>query len=128
VVSYDGHLLEYEQGDGRRCRCRLSAAGPRRYVHTLDGEAVLLEEPRFADASAQTVEGGCVAPMPGAVVKVLVAQGDRVEAGATLVVIEAMKMEHVIKAPADGVVQDLSVREGDHVAADQLLVALKATP
>ncbi|HVE24682.1 MAG TPA: biotin carboxylase N-terminal domain-containing protein, partial [Sporichthya sp.] len=53
--------------------------------------------------------GGLVAPMPGSVVRVMVAEGDTVTAGTPLLVLEAMKMEHTITSPSDGVVAALNV-------------------
>jgi acetyl-CoA/propionyl-CoA carboxylase biotin carboxyl carrier protein len=63
-------------------------------------------------------------PMPGTVVTVDVADGDAVEAGASILVIEAMKMEHRLTAPVAGVVR-LSARVGDRVAADQELAVIE---
>ncbi len=63
-----------------------------------------------------------VAPMPGQVVAVPVAEGDQVEAGDVLVVVEAMKMEHPVTAPGPGTVASLAVDVGDAVVADQVLV------
>ena len=59
--------------------------------------------------------GNLNAPMPGKIVSVEVQQGDVVSAGQTLVVLEAMKMEHAIKAPADGVVAEVFHASGDQV-------------
>ena len=66
-----------------------------------------------------------VAPLSGVVVKVAVAEGQRVRARQTLVVLEAMKMEHSVDAPADGVVRRLHCRPGDRVKEGQLLVELE---
>ncbi|MBX5494742.1 MAG: biotin/lipoyl-binding protein [Bryobacteraceae bacterium] len=65
------------------------------------------------------------APMPGKVVRVLVAQGDSVQAGQGLVVVEAMKMQNELRAPRDGVVVQLSAREGAAVAAGEVLVTIE---
>jgi acetyl/propionyl-CoA carboxylase alpha subunit len=71
-------------------------------------------------------EGGAVAaPMPGTVIRVLVAAGDRVEARQPLVVLEAMKMETPVVAPYDGTVGGVHVEEGDAVAGGTLLVELE---
>ena len=71
-------------------------------------------------------EGGAVAaPMPGTVIRVLVAPGDRVEARQPLVVLEAMKMETPVVAPYDGTVAAVHVEEGDAVAGGTLLVELE---
>jgi biotin carboxyl carrier protein len=69
--------------------------------------------------------GGLVkAPMPGRVVRVLVAVGQAVERGAPLVIVEAMKMENELLAPAPGVVRAVHVGEGVAVEAGQALVEL----
>jgi biotin carboxyl carrier protein len=64
--------------------------------------------------------------MPGTVIGVHAAPGDRVEARQTLLVLEAMKMETPLAAPYDGVVQAVHVEEGDRVAGGALLVELEA--
>jgi biotin carboxyl carrier protein len=63
-------------------------------------------------------------PMPATVVKVLVAAGQAVRRGDTLVVLEAMKMELPIRAPGDAVVQAVNCREGELVQPDRTLVEL----
>ena len=65
--------------------------------------------------------GSLVSPMPGKVVRVEVSVGDQVASGDTLVVVEAMKMEHTIAAPHDGTVGALPVSAGDQVVADEVL-------
>jgi acetyl-CoA/propionyl-CoA carboxylase biotin carboxyl carrier protein len=76
-------------------------------------------------AAAGAVSGGPVtSPMPGTVLVVKVAQGDAVTAGAPLVVVEAMKMEHTVTAPVDGVVTELNVRAGQQVALNQPLAVV----
>jgi propionyl-CoA carboxylase alpha chain len=109
----------FEDG-GHRQRRRVVQDGLRWYVDGL----VLVEEPRFPDTAVAAVAGGLTAPMPGKVVKVLVEAGQAVAAGATLMVLEAMKMEHTVKAPADGVVGALHVAVGEQVDADQLLAVV----
>ena len=71
--------------------------------------------------------GGLTAPMNGAVVAVMVAKGDAVQAGQTLVIMEAMKMEHAIKAPFDGVVEAMYFQEGELVADGAELLAIRAS-
>ena len=64
-------------------------------------------------------------PMPGKVVKVLVNAGDRVEAGHTVIILSAMKMESEFKAGKDGIVTEIAVKEGDTVDSNQLLVVIE---
>ena len=65
------------------------------------------------------------APMPGTVIRVLVAAGDHVEARQTLCVLEAMKMETPLVSPYDATVKAVHVQEGDRVAGGALLVELE---
>ena len=78
-------------------------------------------------ASGDHVEGGggLAAPMPGKVVAVLVAAGDKVSRGQPLVVMEAMKMEHTITAPADGEVAEVRHSVGEQVAEGAALITLR---
>ena len=78
------------------------------------------------DRSSTQVAGDTViAPMPGLVTAVAVAAGQEVCEGDRLVVLEAMKMEHVLRAPRDGVLAAVSVAEGQQVAAGDLVASLE---
>ncbi|XVX22042.1 biotin/lipoyl-containing protein [Actinomycetota bacterium] len=79
-----------------------------------------------APAAAPVMTGnGVKAPLSGSVSKVLVEKGQSVQAGETLVVLEAMKMETEITAPADGVVSEVAVKVGDTVTGGQVLVGFE---
>jgi propionyl-CoA carboxylase alpha chain len=69
--------------------------------------------------------GSLTAPMPGTVLRLAVAVGDRVDAGQSLLALEAMKMEHAISAPAAGTVTALPVAVGSQVDAGTVLVVLE---
>ena len=75
--------------------------------------------------SAPTRAGDLHAPMAGKIISVLVQPGEHVKAGATLLILEAMKMEQQITAPHDGVVTRLLCHEGDQVTAGTELVVLE---
>lgn len=62
------------------------------------------------------------APMPGLVLKIMVAEGDEVKKGDNLFVLEAMKMENIIKSPADVVVKTVKIKPGDKVEKGQVLL------
>ncbi len=81
--------------------------------------------PRFPEASAHGHDHGLTTPVPGTVTAVLVAAGDAVAAGDTLVILEAMKMEHRIKADGDGVVAEVRVAVGDSVDAHHVVAVLE---
>ncbi|MET8943959.1 biotin carboxylase N-terminal domain-containing protein [Streptomyces sp. NPDC004542] len=85
-----------------------------------DHDQVAASLSRSARAGADSL----TAPMPGTVTVVKVAVGDEVAAGQSLLVVEAMKMEHVISAPHAGTVTELDVRPGTTVAMDQVLAVI----
>ncbi len=124
LVSLRDHELTWEDEHGHRRRTRVVADGERWHVQH-DGHALtLIELPQFPTAEAEAISGGCVAPMPGKVVKLNAVEGEAVSAGDTLAILEAMKMEHAVRAPTDGVVTKVAVQEGEQVEADQLLVVV----
>ncbi len=88
------------------------------------GHVALTKVPRFVDPAHQVATGSLLAPMPGTVVSVAVGANSRVTAGQTILVLEAMKMQHTVSAPHDGVVTDLPVSAGDQVAAGTVLTVV----
>ncbi len=79
-----------------------------------------------ASHGAAAGSGAILSPMPGKVIAVEVAAGDRVIAGQKLLTLEAMKMEHTLTAPFDGVVAELNTVAGAQVQVDALLVRIEA--
>jgi 3-methylcrotonyl-CoA carboxylase alpha subunit len=75
--------------------------------------------------SASAGDGAILAPMPGKVIAVDVADGDTVSAGQRLMVLEAMKMEHALTAPFDGTLSGLSVAQGDQVQVEAVLAIVE---
>jgi acetyl-CoA/propionyl-CoA carboxylase biotin carboxyl carrier protein len=115
-----------------------SAAGSTRYAWAVDGDTLWLG--RHGDTWAltelrETIDrtgvagsrtGRLTSPMPGTVLAVAVAPGESVKTGQPLVVVEAMKMEHVVAASAPGTVQEVLVKPGDAVVLDQPLVVVES--
>ncbi|MDQ3673191.1 MAG: acetyl-CoA carboxylase biotin carboxyl carrier protein subunit [Gemmatimonadota bacterium] len=97
--------------------------------YRFDAEALDERTRQIRDVSAATAAPAgpapIIAPMPGLVVRVRVAVGDRVEAGQGVVVMEAMKMENELRATAPGVVRSIEVEAGNAVEKGTLLVALE---
>ncbi len=90
------------------------------------GSAWAVRPASNTDLGAAAADGDVRAPMPGQVLLVHAAAGDRVSAGDPLVVLESMKMELVLTAPVDGEVAELTVAVGDKVAVDQPLARVEA--
>jgi acetyl/propionyl-CoA carboxylase alpha subunit len=123
--------------DGQAVVADAAPQVPSRAVLVTDDEQIVVFEAGEAFAfsghppSAETAEGagsdGQVrAPMPGKVTAVSVKAGARVAKGQTLLVLEAMKMEHALTAPFDGKVESLSVKLGDQVVEGVVLATLAA--
>ncbi|CFV96311.1 biotin carboxylase [Bordetella pertussis] len=90
-------------------------------THILD----LYDALAHAQDDAEGHGGGLTAPMPGKIISIAVAVGDKVEKGQALLVMEAMKMEHTITAPAAGEVAGLFYAVGDQVGEGAALIEVK---
>lgn len=73
----------------------------------------------------KAIASDIMAPMPGLVLQLMVKGGDTVTAGQPVLILEAMKMENVIKAPADGTIAHISITQGAAVEKGQLLIKLE---
>lgn len=97
-------------------------------IHVFTGGGVHVLQLHDAVAHAQDDAGGhdgnLTAPMPGKIISISVKAGDQVKAGDTLLVMEAMKMEHTITAPDDGTVEEVFFAVGDQVTDGAELIAL----
>lgn len=117
--SYSAVVIEEAGG-----RYRVALAGSEYEVHVKDERDLLLERYGLAEASAggvQTVR----APMPGLVLSVAVEPGQKVEKGAGLAVLEAMKMENELRAEHGGTVKAVHVAPGDAVGKSDLLLEIE---
>lgn len=102
-----------------------SASAQSIHVDSGRGSSSYRVVPRFIDPAEQVSAGSLLAPMPGTVIAVPVESGADVEAGQTLLVLEAMKMQHSISAPSDGVVE-IAVKVGQQVSAGDVLAVVSA--
>ncbi len=103
---------------------RTAVDGPWTWVHDPGGTWAWRDVPEVASGPG-AVAGGLLAQLPGVVLAVRAAVGDRVTAGQSLLVMESMKMELDVAAPYDGTVTALDVAVGDHVARGQTLAAVE---
>ncbi|MGF1596803.1 MAG: biotin carboxylase N-terminal domain-containing protein [Acidimicrobiales bacterium] len=110
--------------DGVRAHYTVVATGAVWHVQGPHGRVEVVERSRFPDAGPSSVAGGQLAPMPGTVRVVSVAEGDQVSAGQALLVMEAMKMEHTVVAPEPSLVSEVRCAVGDQVDNGQVLVVL----
>ncbi|KAI8913625.1 carbamoyl-phosphate synthase L chain, ATP binding domain-containing protein [Gorgonomyces haynaldii] len=86
---------------------------------------LFLPVPQHTLGESAADQGSVVAPMPCKISHVQVKQGDAVKKGQTLIVLEAMKMEHTIKSPKDGIIQKINYRVGDLVAQGKHLITFE---
>lgn len=118
--------------DGHSCEVALEKHEDRYTAHFYD------HAPEFAFSEARKFKAGelakkatstgpvkIMAPMPGKIVRIPVAENTAVQEGTPLVVMEAMKMQNEFRAPRAGTVKKIQVKEGDTVAAQQVLVILE---
>ncbi len=133
-VKIDGEVREVVFGtgghveiDGRRSAAETLWRGSDILV-MIDGQSWAYGTVDLLAVAAGAGPGGdaILAPMPGAILRVSAAAGDAVEAGQTLVIMEAMKMEQSLKAPRAGTVAMVLVGEGDQVSDGDTLVTLEA--
>lgn len=98
------------------------------WVH-VDGQTIVVDPNQgknFGKAGAGKAQGGdIIAPMPGKITKISAKIGDHFEAGAVVLVMEAMKMEYTLKAGLSGTVESLHCGVGDQVVLGKVLVKMK---
>ena len=117
----NGIDMEY---NGRRQFSKVTIHKNKVLVHMSFGDVLLEVLPRFVVPGLEVQAGGLVAPMPGKVINLNVKKGSKVKTGDTLVILEAMKMEHSIKAAEDGIISELYVSNNDQVENGALLMVI----
>lgn len=136
-MIYDTNAGQYHiLKDGKSHRAQLShdPSNPKRITILLNGteHSVTIKDTvdqMVYDLGLSVVEdaaaGDVIAPMPGLILDIMVAAGDTVSAGDSLLILEAMKMENVIKAEADGIVKTVALIKGDTVDKNQLIIEME---
>jgi 3-methylcrotonyl-CoA carboxylase alpha subunit len=132
VVRVDGQTFELQLGGSGQV---LDRAGNSAEVLTREHASFVwrpgwkfvftLNDGSQYESASTAHAGGLTTPLPGVVVSVAVREGDSVTAGQTLLVIEAMKMEHAIKAPRAGTVKSLKHKAGDRVREGSTLAEIE---
>ena len=111
--------------DSHRFYAHVTEAGSEITINMPFGDVNASILPRFIEPGNDVPEGGLIAPMPGKVIDVKVKKGSKVKAGDTLVIIEAMKMEHAIKATETGKIAKVMIKLNDQVDNGATLLVLK---
>ena len=117
--------------DGRQYAVHVTASNDGQLEAWVGGSRLLIEVrdrrrlSRRRNASAESGPNQVRMPMPGKVLAVHVADGDRVQLGQSLVIVEAMKMQNQLRAPRDGVVKGLRIKAGDAVPAGATLAVVE---
>ncbi len=119
-------LVFHSHGRGVRYRFDICQRGTDYYVRSSLGQRQVTRLPRFPEKAAGAQHQSANSPMPGQVLRILVAEGQAVKPGDGLIVLEAMKMEQTIKATIQGVVRALLVKPAEVVAPGQMLVEIEA--
>jgi 3-methylcrotonyl-CoA carboxylase alpha subunit len=121
LVQADGRNIEVANVPDFSGRTYSSGASPTGALVTKKGQSFVIGLPRYDGGVASAADGAILAPMPGKVIAVDVAEGDAVTVGQRLMVLEAMKMEHALTAPFDGTVTELSAATGAQVQVEAVL-------
>ena len=124
VSSVDSNGIDMSF-DNKRHYSKVTLSKNKILIHMPYGDVMLDIKPRFVIPGMEVTAGGLIAPMPGKVIDVKVKKGKKVKAGDTLVILEAMKMEHSIKASEDGTVSELLISLNDQVENGALLMIVK---
>ena len=111
--------------DSHRFYAHVTEAGSEITINMPFGDVNVSVLPRFIEPGNDVPEGGLIAPMPGKVIDVKVKKGSKVKAGDTLVIIEAMKMEHAIKATETGKIAKVMIKLNDQVDNGATLLVLE---
>ena len=123
VFEWQNNFIDAEIS-GSRYRSKVSKDKDLLLLHTYKGDILFKILPKFKIQEIGIVEGGLNAPMPGKVVEVKIKKGSSVKKGDTLVILEAMKMEHKVSAPANGKISKVLISQGDQVENGQTLIVL----
>jgi biotin carboxyl carrier protein len=115
--------------EGRSRLLSFARGGGQRFLH-VDGHTVEYSRDEGGGAAVRrrAAPGDLSAPMPGTVTQVLVRDGDRVAQGQPLVIVEAMKMEHVIRAPHATRIRVVRVSPGDQIDGGTIVAELGGDP
>ena len=123
IISFDNEMLECVIDD-IRSQYKIYRDEDRLFVFDSFNDIQLKVLPRFVDPNTSSIEGGLLAPMPGKISEVLIKKDQKVKAGQSLMIIEAMKMEQTIKSPNAGKISKIMVKKGQQVENGESLLVI----
>ena len=123
INSWDKNFIDVEI-DNTRIRSKVTFDNELLLIQSKSGDVLFKILPKFETAKKTSIEGGLNAPMPGKVVEIKIKKGAKIKKGDTLVILEAMKMEHKVLAPSDGKVKEILINKDEQVENGATLVVL----
>ena len=123
IHSWAPNFIDIEI-DNSRLRSKITYEKDLILINTKSGDVLFKILPKFSVREEKSPEGSLTAPMPGKVVEIKVKKGSKIKKGDTLLILEAMKMEHQVLAPNNGKVSDILVSKNQQVENGEPLVIL----
>ena len=123
IHSWAPNFIDIEI-DNSRLRSKITYEKDLILINTKSGDVLFKILPKFSVREEKTPEGSLTAPMPGKVVEIKIKKGSKIKKGDTLLILEAMKMEHQVLAPNNGKVSDILVSKNQQVENGEPLVIL----
>ena len=123
INSWDKNFIDVEI-DNTRIRSKVTFDNELLLIQSKSGDVLFKILPKFETAKKASIEGGLNAPMPGKVVEIKIKKGAKIKKGDTLIILEAMKMEHKVLAPSDGKVKEILINKDEQVENGATLVVL----
>ena len=123
INSWDKNFIDVEI-DNTRIRSKVTFDNELLLIQSKCGDVLFKILPKFETVKKVAIEGGLNAPMPGKVVEIKIKKGAKIKKGDTLIILEAMKMEHKVLAPSDGKVKEILIHKDEQVENGATLVVL----
>lgn len=125
LIKNESFRFEMVEYDAETKQMQLKVNGDLFHLQIKDKMDLLLEKMGLSGLAADKVQD-IKAPMPGLVLEIKVSEGQTIEKGDAVLVLEAMKMENVLKATSTAIVQKIMIEKGDAVEKNQVLIELKS--
>ena len=123
INTWDKNFIDVEI-DNTRIRSKVTFDNELLLIQSKSGDVLFKILPKFETVKKVAIEGGLNAPMPGKVVEIKIKKGAKIKKGDTLIILEAMKMEHKVLAPSDGKVKEILIHKDEQVENGATLVVL----